>query len=407
MIFNLSKTKLTAISLIFVFLFSAGIIFAQEDLPTEGGTANDNLFGDTAGDATEDPPAGEEYPFTDDGQYTGTDSGTTADYSQSDDDDSVELEETENPVPHKEYPDTGSEPDSSNVAEGLFECSVSGILSNVIGSAIKGVINNAIGSIVGGIAGTDSSGGDSEKRVPIFDIDQSKKETGTTLAGIPIIPSWDSIAYCLANKTIAYISDATVYWIRTGFEGNPAFVDDPEKFFEQVADFEYESFIDDVVSELTCEPFRSSVTKSVSKSYNNTFEKTGKCSLYDGTGDVDGFLNGTSFDYDTWNRYTQNSANNPIGSALIMQGELGRRISVSQSSIDKELDWGNGYLPWKNKEGKTVSPGNVIESQLEKSLNISKDKIGLADEFDEVLSELINYLVKFALDETLGMVKSE
>ena len=46
----------------------------------------------------------------------------------------------------------------------------------------------------------------------------------------------DSIAWQLANKIVAGITASTVNWINSGFNGNPAYVTNPEQFFTNVAD---------------------------------------------------------------------------------------------------------------------------------------------------------------------------
>jgi hypothetical protein len=48
---------------------------------------------------------------------------------------------------------------------------------------------------------------------------------------------------------------------------------------------------------------------------------------------------------------------------------------------------------------KTYTPGSVIQQQLESTLDLPKDRLAIADEFDEVVAALVNQLIKTALSE--------
>ncbi len=78
--------------------------------------------------------------------------------------------------------------------------------------------------------------------------------------GVPILPSLDSIGYCLVNSLIEYISDATIAWINSGFEGNPVFIDNFDEFFKNLADRELAAFMGNLtLPGYMCEPFQVNV----------------------------------------------------------------------------------------------------------------------------------------------------
>ncbi len=76
---------------------------------------------------------------------------------------------------------------------------------------------------------------------------QNSATVGTSvgIAGINALAgiSWDSIAYCIVNSMIDYIARSTIAWARSGFQGNPSFIENPGQFFKQLADTEASTFL--------------------------------------------------------------------------------------------------------------------------------------------------------------------
>ena len=292
---------------------------------------------------------------------------------------------------------SGSE---SNAASDALSCSVGQILAN----GISGIATKAIDTIFGALTNTE---------VPVDDPQQKHKAVGMLVVwGVPILPSWDAIAYCLANAIIAYVADSTIAWIQSGFKGNPAFVDDPTALFQDLADYQMNSFVSTLEDGLLCDSFSSNVSSSLIDDYTSDYQTDGKCalgSLEDGVSDmITGAAN--SFAYEGWFAASQNENNNFAGAYLKGKTEYERQVAARQNSTKTELDWNNGYYSWKQKDGtsqgKTVTPGNAVISQLESRMNLAPDRLVLADKFDQVISALVNYLIKTALTETLGAVKS-
>jgi hypothetical protein len=57
--------------------------------------------------------------------------------------------------------------------------------------------------------------------------------------------SFNAVANCIVNALIKYIYEATVAWINSGFNGNPAFINNPGKFFGDIAAIETAGFVND------------------------------------------------------------------------------------------------------------------------------------------------------------------
>jgi len=304
----------------------------------------------------------------------------------------------------------GPQPTTDPTAGGLTPTSPKGVgATSATGQAAQGAITCSIGSVLANTLKSFIYSGLSKLfdlvpglsfEVPVKDAPPRYKEVGLSLFGFPILPSWDSFAYCLANATIQYVSDSTIAWIRSGFEGKPAFVDNPTRLFEGLANYEAENFLEGLGDGFLCEPFQAQVVMDLVSNYQPNYNRYGKCNI--GSGELESFLNGTKFNYDTYFNVTQNPANNPMGAYLLAESEMRNRIQARVGPVKLELDWNKGYFSWKDEMGNNVSPGSAIQSQLEKTLGLPKDRLVLADEFDEVISELVNQLIKVALTETLG-----
>jgi len=113
--------------------------------------------------------------------------------------------------------------------------------------------------------------------------------------------------------------------------------------------------------------------------------------------------------WEGWFSMTQNASNNRIGATILATDELYARISAKNNTAKLELGLNNGFLNYKKctdpkdpKSCKTVTPGTVIQSSLEKSLNLPKDRLVLAQKFDQVIEAVVNNLIKVALNEVLN-----
>lgn len=282
--------------------------------------------------------------------------------------------------------------------EGLGTCAVSDVLANGIRSAVSELAGEAVGEVAGEL-----------QRVPIFDPDSKKtrqKEVASqslNLFGVDvdIMPSWDSLAYCLVNQMIEYIGQATVDWINSGFDGNPVFVDNPGKFFGDIADIEAGIFIEELGLGFMCEPFTANITIALAERQTRTYRDYATCSFSEVSGNLEQFLSGETFSWEDWISVTQYPQNNIYGSYMIATAELDSRIAGRQAIEGIQLDWGNGFLSFKDEEGNISTPGNIIEHRINERLGAGERRIEMADEFDEIVNALVNQLVKIAVNQVL------
>jgi hypothetical protein len=275
------------------------------------------------------------------------------------------------------------------------------------GSATKGAAKSGAQCFVGSmlasslkqmLTGTVTSM--TSQQVPTNPVSLTIKETGSTATGGV---SMDSIGFCLVNTIITYIGQATVQWIKSGFKGNPVFIDDPAKFFTDVADIEAGNFLGDLTGGYLCGPLRAPVRLRLANDYNQrnaAFNRRAKCTFSGTSANLERFISGDGFSWQDWMSYTQNPYNNKYGATVYGQLELDNRIAGALGVQSKLADWGKGFLSFTDPETKKVyTPGSMIEDQLNKQLDNPRQRLLIADEFDEVVTALVNELIKVALNE--------
>lgn len=334
-------------------------------------------------------------------------------------------------------------------AKSAASCFAGTLLSNLLTSTISTAINSVVGAaetVVGTAVGLLS--------VPVADWNvkldttrtkdqlqfQNAARVGTTLGagGINAMVnvSWDMVGYCIVNSMIDYIARSTIAWAKSGFQGNPSFVDNPEQFFKQLGDLEAGAFLQQiaygVIGQNICQPFRAQIVLTIARDYlgtgyygsdgyanggygggagNRTF---GGCSLSNIKGDLKAFLGGDfrRGGWDSWLKISQVQANNPYSTYLNLSAQMYGRTQQKKDLANLELSWGKGFLSFRKCDSKTAekdkskcpitTPGNLIEDQLNKTLNISKDRLVLAEKFDQVIAVIVNELINTALNKVLN-----
>jgi hypothetical protein len=277
---------------------------------------------------------------------------------------------------------------------------------------------------------------------------QTEAHTITTIFGIPIGVSWDAIGWCIVNSIITDIANKTIEWANSGFNGKPAFIQNPERLFEGLADREATDFIQGVAYGAgginLCEPFKIEVAVGLSESYGNSYTneyggavgangayeaygRQASCSIDQMKNNIQNFgkdvrvttnssgqsVRDNSGFWSAWNA-TRRDENNVWGSYQIANDFLGARISRQQNTAKLEIGMNKGWLNFKKCEDPkdtnscdTYTPGTLIQSSLEKSLGLPKDRLVSVQKFDQVITAIVNNLIKVALNKVLENVQSE
>ena len=180
----------------------------------------------------------------------------------------------------------------------------------------------------------------------------------------------DGLVWAAAKAMVQQITADTVQWINSGFQGQPAFLTNPEGFALNVADQTTGAFISKtgLLSNL-CSPFSVDVRLAIAldmAGYNQNQPYT--CTLSSVINNVanssvngysiNGFLNG-DFNQGGWQGFIAagNPSNNPGRVYLQAQSDLFQKIGMKQDKVQQQLLQGNGFLSWQ--DCKSVSAAQV------------------------------------------------
>ncbi|MBU6426668.1 hypothetical protein KGQ27_00275 [Patescibacteria group bacterium] len=270
--------------------------------------------------------------------------------------------------------------------------------------------------------------------------------------------TWDGVAWTVAKIALQEVTTSVVNWINSGFQGNPAFLTNPQAFFLDVADQVTGDFIAQtgILANL-CTPFNVDIRLALALGQANLYPRytctlsTVIQSVANSTVNgysIQGFMNG-DFKQGGWPAFitmTTQPQNNPVGAYLVAQSDLLSRISSKQGQYHEQLAQGGGFLSWQkcqtvdtidpndlspdnyntamsyenagltrqqNKDGtvsyqdcETQTPGSVIAGSINKSLGIPQDQLNLANSINEVVGALFGQLVTKVLTGGLHTASS-
>jgi hypothetical protein len=242
--------------------------------------------------------------------------------------------------------------------------------------------------------------------------------------------SLNGLAWTAAKVAAQSITRSTVNWINSGFNGSPAFVSDLNQNLKFLGDAVAEDFFNHLNQttynatgfNLTS-PFQDQINQQLRQEYYRTTSSWGlNYTLYQTSSDPQAFLNG-DFDKGGFNAFlstSQNPANNPFGAYMLASNALWSQIDAAAQQRKAELNWGKGFLPWRgNCQGApqnllpsqyqslsqseqclsnpVLTPGTVIEAQLEENLGTGIRQLELADSINEIVGALMGQLVNQVL----------
>jgi hypothetical protein len=248
----------------------------------------------------------------------------------------------------------------------------------------------------------------------------------------------DGIINMVVSTLLRNITDSIVNWINSGFEGSPSFIENPESFFMDVADQTIGQLIESMgpIGEFVCSPFYFNLRFSLGLHYSTSRKTVVNCRLSDVQRNIqNAFTKGSFGGSGGWQNFIDMSStpsNNPYGSYVEATSMIDASI-VGKTNIQlTQLNWGRGFMSWQDcvkyapdtvtydvsatspsGEGKEVrtngaciekgpikTPGSVIEGQLNASLPASLQKLGLADEINEILGALVGQMINQVFSAT-------
>ncbi|MBP6974506.1 MAG: hypothetical protein KBB54_01015 [Candidatus Pacebacteria bacterium] len=327
---------------------------------------------------------------------------------------------------------TGASGSASGAVSDALGCSASGLLGQAVSMGLKSMVGSAATGALSSVTSdavpiTSNSSMDNLANIKSSSDANASVNAIQQIFGVSFGASFNGIAFCIVNGLITYIANSTIAWANSGFQGNPAFLENPENFFQTLADRTASGFISNLAYNTTginvCEPFRVDLAIALSESYAGGQGTAGQnrlsCSMDQMGSNFQNFANGGGIGggnvqgyWSNWNQLRQDE-NNPAGNYLKAGEYLRAQIAVKENTAKFELGLNNGFLNFKKcedpvaaKKGdlsscKSTTPGSIIQSSLQDTLNLGKQRLVSADKIDQVITALANALIKKALNKVL------
>lgn len=275
---------------------------------------------------------------------------------------------------------------NTGAGQGVLSCSAASILATLL----QGTIGNVVGGLTGSIFGNALS-----PEVPVSDNTQRAKDTGATIFGIPILPSWDSVANCLSNLVVGYLSQTALQFIQQGYNGNPIYLPSPELFARQILDNELRLAMFQVANSNLPPDYIRPVQRNL---LAQNLYGPGHYSGYNYQGynntSLGQFLSGQTGPQGFLRNFAQISNNNIYTAQYQAQKAYEQRYLANLSAREAELAWGSGILPQRGADGNVTKPGYFV------GIESAKVSLGL---FDKFLNEQgVNSVARHALGNALG-----
>lgn len=214
----------------------------------------------------------------------------------------------------------------------------------------------------------------------------------------------DAVVWALGRETVNALVARTLDWVNTGFNGNPAFVQNPLIFTRNIQDETALTFFSQKRDELSDTPFGDEVVSGLLHQYANSYGgQSYDLDNYTGSrANSEAFLDGefSKGGWDAWFAVARNPENSFLGSYV--KG-IGERDSVTNKKLASEfqkLEWGDGFKSIENEKGEILTPGVIIKSQLEDVLGSGLRTLENADELSELIGALVATMTNSILSDT-------
>ncbi len=220
----------------------------------------------------------------------------------------------------------------SGVGSAILNCTnIGSTISSAARDLFKTTVEPATGALYKAVGVS--------QEVPTIDqkaLDQQKKQAKKENC-------LDGIAYSMAKNVLQQVSNKTLNWVNTGFDGNPLYVRDIDSYLRSIRDQKLQSFLSQVptTNPIFGNAIRSVVTQQVtgySDGRINQVMNTPQARAYQ------------SFQQDFtqggWNSLL-NPQNNPLSAYFDAVQQVSKNIDTAQENVQNELQQGDGFLSMK------------------------------------------------------------
>ncbi|MBX4198843.1 hypothetical protein KW800_01015 [Candidatus Parcubacteria bacterium] len=259
----------------------------------------------------------------------------------------------------------------------------------------------------------------------------------------------DAAAQVYARRIIDNMVKSTITWANTGFEGNPAYVTNPKRYFGKIG----EGVITDAISGsnlgFVCSPFQAQIKLSLVQQYVQEYQP--QCTFDQiGRNLTDFYKSFSAGGWGAWFDMTQQDNNNPYGSYINIKSNIDSRLAneLGLAQTDRQIssgflsykpclaknpkipddvieDYLNGVVPEENVTftygkfdldkpagtcldyGDVVTPGSVIAKQLNDTLPTGMNKLVNATQVDQLVGAFASGLLQRYVFGPKGLFSSK
>lgn len=210
----------------------------------------------------------------------------------------------------------------------------------------------------------------------------------------------DAVAWALAKEVINQMTADIIDWVEDGFDGEPAFVQNPLRLANDIADETALVVFDEVDQVVADAPFAANISNAIKRNYVNSYlDEPYDLDQY--SSDPEAYLSGdfSKGGWDAWFATLENPNNTPVGAYLEAKTAQQNITNQAQGQEFLKLEWGDGWKSVEDEAGNTLTPGGIIEGQVEEVLSSGLNTLENADELNEVLSGVVGVLVNQVFSE--------
>lgn len=246
----------------------------------------------------------------------------------------------------------------------------------------------------------------------------------------------DGIGIAIREALIRKITSATVEWINSGFEGSPAFVTNMEDFLLDTADEAFGSFIyEETNFAFLCSNIQLDVRFALALSYAGRNSRP-TCTLSSIVDNVENAVDNLSveWDWDVYRTVSTDPSANPFLGLIQVSEDVTNLLDERQQQQLEDINRGGGFLSFQHcrpagstvntyegnagstgttftsgdtasttrltnqaregEECEVATPGSIVRQGLSDTLGSDLERLGFADEFDEIVGALMGQLFK-------------
>lgn len=224
---------------------------------------------------------------------------------------------------------------------------------------------------------------------------------------------WDRVAKAMGNDAMKKLTNKTISWVNTGFDGNPLYIRDVNQYLNTVKKDQINKLLPQIGEDgIFSKPLRSILTKQI---VNKNF-KFAPTITTSSPGGVEFQSFQKDFTQGGWGAFL-NSNNNPIGALLQANRVISTTVNKLENNTMAEINRNRGYVDvrkcvrvQKDKNGKdvctqyaTVTPGSLVADQIADVFGSPLRQLEVVDEINEIVDKFFRNITDKLFEKNKGL----